>query len=77
MSAVEWTPEMRATLSHLFHLARTALAGTGRRVTRYDQRVWAARKFAEMWAARDRPGDPPISSTAAYKRLCRDDAWRG
>ena len=55
-------------LSNLFHLARVALSGPGRDVSRYEQQCWAAREFAKA--------HPEFSSTAAYKQLDRDDAWR-
>lgn len=64
-----WTHAELAELSNLFHLAATALAGTGQRPSRYDRRCWAADQYSKA--------HPEVSSTAAYKRLCQDDAWRG
>lgn len=64
----KWTEPMLVELCNLFHLAKTALAGRGKQVTRYDQKLWASREFHKV--------HPEISSTAAYKALCREDAWR-
>jgi hypothetical protein len=61
-----WTEEMRAELSNLFHLAHCALAGTS--PGRYERKLWASKKFSEA--------HPEVSSTAAYKELCREEAWR-
>jgi hypothetical protein len=62
-----WTDSERGELANLFHLARVPLSGTGKD-TPYERRKWAARKFAET--------HPEVSSTAAYKELCREAAWR-
>jgi len=62
----KWDESMQGELAELFHLARTALAGQG--PTRYECRLWASKKFNEA--------HPEVSSTAAYKELCRADAWR-
>jgi len=62
-----WTPKELAELANLCHLARTALAGTGRD-TRYERKLWASREYAKL--------HPSVSSTAAYKQLCREEAWR-
>jgi hypothetical protein len=62
-----WTDAERAELSNLFHLANTALAGTS--PGRYERRLWASKEFSKA--------HPEVSSTAAYKELCRADAWRG
>lgn len=59
---------MRTELVNLFHLARTALAGPGPSPSRYEQKLWASREYAKA--------HPEVSSTAAYKQLCREDAWR-
>ena len=64
-----WTDAERAELSNLFHLARTALAGPGQGPSRYEQKLWASKEFSKA--------HPEVSSTAAYKELCRADAWRG
>lgn len=62
-----WTEDERTELWSLFHLARTAFAGTGND-TRYNRKLWASRKFSEAHSG--------VSSTAAYKELCRGEAWR-
>lgn len=66
MKTHKWTREEKAELANLFHLARTALAGEG--PTRYDCQLWASKQYAKKY--------PEVSSTAAYKELCRQDAWR-
>lgn len=58
--------EMLAELSNLYHLAKVVLAGT--KPTRYDLRRWASDEFSKR--------HPEVSSTAAYKRLEKDEAWR-
>lgn len=69
VSSTRWTEAMKIELAELFHVARTALAAPGRGpVSRYEQRCWAAREFHKA--------HPTIGSTAAYKQLLRDDAWR-
>jgi hypothetical protein len=62
-----WTEAETLELSELFHLAHAYLAGTGRYM-RYDRKIWASRKYSEL--------HPEVSSTAAYKQLCREEAWR-
>ena len=62
-----WTHGERAELSNLYHLARTALAGTGRD-TPYERMKWAAKAYSDKY--------PEVSSTAAYKQLCREASWR-
>ena len=66
--AHNWTPEEKAELSNLFHLAATALAGSGQRASRYQWQLWASKEFEKL--------HPEVCSTAAYKQLCRDAAWR-
>ena len=68
-----WTEPMKAELANLYHLARTALAGSspvGERGkdTPYDRRVWASNEYEKA--------HPEVSSTAAYKELERQSAWR-
>lgn len=57
---------MLAELSDLFHLARTALAGSS--LARGDYRRWAAREYEKL--------RPEVCSDAAYKELDRQDSWR-
>jgi hypothetical protein len=47
----------------LFHLARTA-----GKDTRYQRKLWASREYEKA--------HPEVSSTAAYKELCRQESWR-
>ena len=58
------TDAQMAELFNLFHLARTALAGTS--PSKYDQMIWATEEFHKL--------HPEISATAAYKDL---DGARG
>lgn len=62
-----WTDKERAELANLFHLARTALAGTGED-TPYNRMRKAAQWFHEAHSE--------VSSTAAYKELGRQRSWR-
>lgn len=62
-----WTDTERAELANLFHLARTALAGTDKD-TRHGRMVKASAWFSEA--------HPEVGSTAAYKELGRQSAWR-
>ena len=55
-------------LVDLFHLARTALAGTPQGQSRHAWMVWASDQFVTRY--------PNYSSTAAYKALDRADTWR-
>lgn len=59
------THEMGAEVANLYHLARAAL----RNPSDYERRIWAAEAF--------HAAHPEVSSTAAYKELCRQAAWRG
>ena len=61
-----WTESLRAELANLFHLGRTALAD--KKPTRHDLKCWAAEEFAKK--------HQEVSSCAAYKELCRQEAWR-
>jgi hypothetical protein len=63
---ITWTDSMRAELMNLFHLAHTALAEGG--PSRYERKLWAIRKYNEA--------HPEVSTTAAYKELCREEEWR-
>jgi hypothetical protein len=67
-TSTHWTDAMDAELSELWHLSNTALAGPGQGPSRYQRRCWAAREFHKA--------HPTVSTTAAYKRLERADAWR-
>jgi hypothetical protein len=49
-------------LVNLYHLARTALAGTGKS-GKYQQMLWASREFSKA--------HPDVSSTTAYKHMDR------
>lgn len=64
---MDFTEPQKAELANLYHLARTALAGTGND-TPYQRRLWASREYAKTY--------PEVSSTAAYKELDRQSAWR-
>jgi len=61
------TDKQKAELANLYHLARTALAGTGKD-TPYQRRLWAAREYHKA--------HPEVGETAAYKELCRQSDWR-
>jgi hypothetical protein len=61
-----WTDSELAELSNLYHLARTALSGSGRD-TPYHRRLWASNEYAKI--------HPGVSETAAYKQLDREAAW--
>lgn len=54
-------------LCELFRLAATALCGSGT-PSNYDRRRWASKRYAQE--------NQGVSSTKAYKALCRMDAWR-
>ena len=60
-------PEHVAELVNLYHLARTALAGSNEANSKYARRVWAARAFHGE--------HPEVSATAAYKDLEGLLAW--
>ena len=57
-------------LMDLWHLARTALAGTGKESSGYERALWASAQYAKA--------HPETSSLAAYKMLDRIRArwWR-
>lgn len=55
------TKSDEAELVNLYHLARTALSGTGDE-GRHARMVWAAKKFHNSHA---------VSTATAYKALCR------
>lgn len=57
-----WTHKERAELANLFHLAHCYVH------SRYERKLWAARAYEKQ--------HPEVSSTAAYKQLCREEAWR-
>ncbi len=68
-----WTDGELAELSNLYYLARTALAGQRSPYgttadCSYQRKLWAAQAYSEK--------HPEVSSTAAYKALCRGEAWR-
>jgi UTP:GlnB (protein PII) uridylyltransferase len=63
-----WTDHEKAALANLYHTARTALASSEKRPTRYDQKLWASEAYSTL--------HPEVSSTCAYKELCRQEAWR-
>lgn len=48
-------------LINLYHLARCALAGTGKSPTKYERMVWAADEFAKKYDY--------VTETGAYKDL--------
>ena len=54
-------------LWNLYHLARVATSGTDQN-TRYGWNLWASKEYAKA--------HPEVSSTAAYKALCRGQEWR-
>jgi len=62
-----WTHGMKGELANLYHLARVPLSGTGKD-TPYNRMLWASARFHEE--------HPEVSSTAAYKELDRQSAWR-
>lgn len=64
-----WTDAELAELSNLWHLSRTALARSGDQPTNYERQLWVSKEFAKA--------HPNVSSTAAYKQLDRERAWRG
>jgi hypothetical protein len=59
---MEFTDKENAELWNLYHLARTALSGTGKD-TPYERRLWASREYEKL--------HPEVSSTRAYKELSR------
>lgn len=62
-----FTDVEKTELANLYHLARVPLSGTGKD-TSYERRKWAAREFEKA--------HPEVCSTAAYKELDRQSAWR-
>jgi hypothetical protein len=68
MRSTAWTESMQIELVNLFHLARVALAGPGQGPSRYERKLWASKEFAKA--------HPEVSYTAAYKQICREEAWR-
>ena len=58
-----WTEREKLELSELFHLAHCY----GKH-SRYERKLWAAQAYEKQ--------HPDVSSTAAYKQLCREEAWR-
>ena len=60
--STKWTEAMLVELSELFHLGRAVTS------SRYEAKLWASREYAKR--------HPEVSSTAAYKALCREEAWR-
>ena len=48
-------------LIHSYHLARCALAGTGKSPSRYDRMIWAASQFSKK--------HDYVTETGAYKDL--------
>lgn len=65
MPSTELTQSDTAELIELYHLARTALAGSATPVTPHARMCWASRQ----WKA-ERAG-AGIPSARAYKALCR------
>jgi|GEM_PF-2808360 len=70
-----WTEEYRIELSHLMHLARTAVPKVRKSRARpfpgtlsHERKLWASSEFHKA--------HPEVSGTAAYKELCRQEAWR-
>jgi len=63
-----WNEKEKAELANLYHLARTALAGKDKKDTPYERKLWASKEYSKLY--------PEISSTAAYKELCRQSEWR-
>ncbi len=58
---------MQAELANLYHLANTALVGTGK-ITPYTRRLWASKEYNKA--------HPAVSEMSAYKALDRQSAWR-
>ena len=60
-----WTDSEKAELANFFHLAKTAC------VPSQDRHVW------KLWASDQfHKAHPEVGHTAAYKELCRQEAWR-
>lgn len=53
--------EHYAELINLYHLARAALCGTGKVVTKYERMLWATKEWAKVYTY--------TSATGAYKDL--------
>lgn len=65
VSSTKWTDEMKAELGELFWMSQFDRPSAG---NRYKRMCWAAAEYSKR--------HPEVSSTAAYKELCRADAWR-
>ena len=62
VTSTHWDDKMKTELGQLFWV--------GLRIerTRYEAMLYASRRYHQE--------HPEVSSTAAYKELCRADAWR-